>query len=85
MSALRAWSQAHAIRSLMFVSTTDHTRRTRRMLRRALGNQAIRFAVIGSRYSIFNPNRWWLSRDGVRIEIVESQKLLLDVLLHPLS
>jgi len=85
MPALQAWCQSHAIRSLMFVSTTDHTRRTRRMLRRALGHGAIRFAVIGSRYSDFDPNGWWLSRDSVRIEIVESQKVVLDVLLHPFS
>jgi len=85
MSALRVWCQSHAVSSLMFVSTTDHTRRTRRMLRRALGSGAIRFAVIGSKYSDFDPDGWWLSRDGVRIEIIESQKLLLDVLLHPFS
>jgi hypothetical protein len=85
MSVLQAWCGAHAVRSLMFVSTTDHTRRTRRMLRRALRNRAIRFAVIGSKYSDFRPNGWWRSRGGLRIEIVESQKLLLDVLLHPLS
>lgn len=85
MSALRTWCQSHAIRSLMFVSTTDHTRRTRRMLRRALRARAIRFAVIGSKYSTFDPNRWWLNRDSARTEVVEWQKLLLDVVLHPLS
>lgn len=85
MAALRGWCQAHAIHSLMFVSTRDHTRRTRRMLHRAMDNRAIRFAVIGSKYSDFNPDGWWSNRGGLRIEIVESQKLLLDVLLHPLS
>lgn len=85
MAALRDWCQSHAIHSLMFVSTKDHTRRTRRMLHRAMDNRSIRFAVIGSKYSDFNPDRWWSSRGGLRIEIVESQKLLLDVLLHPLS
>lgn len=85
MSTLGAWCQSHAIRSLMFVSATDHTRRTRRMLRRALGSRGIRVAVIGSKYDHFDPDAWWLSREGARTEIVESQKLLLDVLLHPLS
>jgi len=37
------------------------------------------------RYSIFDPDRWWETRDGVRSEIVELQKLVLEVVLHPLS
>ncbi|HTT06756.1 MAG TPA: hypothetical protein VMF64_15870 [Steroidobacteraceae bacterium] len=85
MSTLRVWCRAHAIRSLMFVSTTDHTRRTRRILQRALGNRGVRVAVIGSKYSDFQPGSWWLTREGVRTQIIESQKLLLDVLLHPFS
>jgi hypothetical protein len=85
ISALESWYQSHTIRSLIFVSTTDHTRRTRRMLRRALGAHPIPFAVIGSKYSGFDPNRWWRSVDGVRTEVVESQKLLLDIVLHPFS
>jgi hypothetical protein len=36
-------------------------------------------------YSIFDPDRWWETRDGVRTEIVELQKLVLDVVLHPMS
>jgi hypothetical protein len=32
--------------------------------------------------SSFDPDRWWESRDGVKTEIVELQKLLLDVVLH---
>lgn len=84
IAALRDWCQPHAIHSLMFVSTKDHTRRTRRILHRSM-SRAIRFAVIGSKYSDFKPDGWWSSRGGLRIEIVESQKLLLDVLMHPLS
>jgi hypothetical protein len=32
-----------------------------------------------------DPDRWWETRRGVRTEIVELQKLLLDVVLHPMS
>jgi hypothetical protein len=39
--------------------------------------------VQSTRYSTFDPDKWWKSRDGVRTEIVELQKLLLEVLLHP--
>jgi hypothetical protein len=38
-----------------------------------------------ARYSAFDPDRWWETHDGVRIEIEESEKLLLDMLRHPIS
>jgi hypothetical protein len=44
-----------------------------------------RVMVQPARYSPFDPDRWWETRDGVRTEIVELQKLMLDVVLHPLS
>jgi hypothetical protein len=44
-----------------------------------------RVLVRYSRYSEFNPDTWWSTRDGVRTEIIEFEKLLLDVLSHPLS
>jgi hypothetical protein len=44
-----------------------------------------RVMVQPARYSIFDPDRWWETRDGVRSEIVELQKLVLEVVLHPLS
>jgi hypothetical protein len=43
------------------------------------------FTVQAARYSSFDPDRWWETRKGVRTEIVELQKLLLDFVLHPLS
>jgi hypothetical protein len=39
--------------------------------------------VQAARYSNFDPDRWWESRGGVRTEIGELQKLLLDFMLHP--
>jgi hypothetical protein len=36
-----------------------------------------------SRYSEFDPDSWWLTRGGQRIQAVESEKLLLDLLRHP--
>jgi hypothetical protein len=44
-----------------------------------------RITVRPARYSNFDPNQWWETRGGVGTEIVELQKLLLDVLLHPMS
>jgi len=38
-----------------------------------------------SRYSEFDPERWWKTRNGFRIEIIEFEKLLLDYARHPIS
>jgi hypothetical protein len=44
-----------------------------------------RVTVQPARYSNFDPDRWWETRGGVRTEIIELQKLLRDVVLHPIS
>ena len=44
-----------------------------------------RITVQPARYSNFDPDRWWATRRGVAAEIVGLQKLLLDVVLHPMS
>jgi hypothetical protein len=38
-----------------------------------------------ARYSAFNPDQWWTTRDGIRSGIVELQKLILDLVRHPIS
>ena len=82
---LATWCSEHGYRVVIFVSTLDHSRRTARILARATRCGALQLSVHASRYSAFNPDAWWKSRTGVRTEIVESEKLLLDMLLHPLS
>jgi uncharacterized SAM-binding protein YcdF (DUF218 family) len=80
---LRKWCVAHSIHSVLFVSVADHSRRTRRVLSRALGKNGVRVAVRWARFSQFDPDTWWQTRSGQRVEIVESQKLLVDILRHP--
>jgi uncharacterized SAM-binding protein YcdF (DUF218 family) len=82
---LQRWCAANSIRSIVFVSTPDHSRRTRRVLDRALGKGGIAVTVRYSKYSEFDPDTWWSSREGQRTEAVELQKLLLDLLRHPFS
>lgn len=82
---LMPWCVEHQIRSIVFVATKDHSRRTRRVFDRAVRSNPVRVTVQAARYSGFDPDRWWESRYGVRTEIIELQKLLLDVVLHPLS
>ena len=84
-SALPGWCAEKGYQTIVLVSTTDHSRRTRRLMRRALHGQHIRVIVVYSPYSEFNPDQWWQTRHGTRIELEEMEKLLLDILRHPLS
>jgi hypothetical protein len=80
---LREWCVANSIHSILFVSVPDHSRRTRRVLDRYLAQHGIKVMVRYARVAEFDPNSWWRSRGGQRVELVEAQKLLLDVLRHP--
>jgi hypothetical protein len=82
---LPPWCDQHQFRSIVFVATRDHTRRLRRVLDRAMKGHPARVTVRPARYSDFDPDRWWETRGGVRTEIIELQKLVLDVVLHPVS
>lgn len=82
---LGTWCAERGYRRVVFVSTIDHSRRTARILARATRGRDLEVTVRGSRYSAFDPNAWWKSRTGVRTEIVESEKLLADILMHPFS
>jgi hypothetical protein len=81
---LPAWSASRGFHSVIVVSVPDHSRRVRRVLHRSTGGGAT-FSVRSTRHSSFDPAAWWRTREGVRIEIVELEKLLLDVVRHPIS
>lgn len=83
--ALPAWCDEHHFRYIVFVVTNDHSRRLRRALDRVMKGHPTRVTVQPARYTNFDPDRWWETRFGVRTVIVELQKLLLDVVLHPMS
>lgn len=80
---LQQWCVANSIHSVLFISVPDHSRRTRRVLDRALGRHGIKVMVRYARFAEFDPNSWWRSRSGQRVLLVESEKLLLDFLGHP--
>lgn len=82
---LAPWCDKQHLRSIVVVANRDHSRRLRRVLDRVMQGHPTRVTVKSSRYSSFDPDRWWKTRGGVRTEIIEIQKLLLDVMLHPLS
>src|SRR5712691_30481 len=82
---LPPWCEEHQLRSIVFVTARDHSRRVRRMLDRVMKGHPTRVMVRPARYSSFDPERWWETRGGIRTEMVELQKLLLDLVLHPMS
>ena len=82
---LPLWCDQHQFRSIVFVAARDHSRRLRRVLDRVMKGHPTRVTVRSSRYSNFDPDRWWETRSGVRTGIIELQKLVLDVVLHPVS
>ena len=82
---LPQWTDAQGLKSIVVVATRDHSRRLRRVLGRAMKGHPTQVAVKATRYSSFDPDQWWKTRTGVRTEIVELEKLLLDYLMHPLS
>src|SRR5215510_15726838 len=67
---LPRWCDQHQFRSIVFVTARDHSRRVRRMLDRVMKGHPTRFTVQPARYSRFDPDRWWETRDGVRTEII---------------
>jgi len=82
---LPQWADQRHLRSIVVVAGKDHSRRLRRVLERDLKGHSTYVAVRAARYSSFDPDRWWETRGGIRTEIIELQKLLLDVVQHPMS
>jgi hypothetical protein len=83
--ALAPWCDELQLRSIVFVAHMDHTRRLRRVLDRTMKGHATRVAVKPARYTPnFDPDRWWETRNSIRTELIELEKLLSDIMLHPM-
>ena len=82
---LPGWCDQHQFRAIVIVSSPDHSRRLRRVLHRSMKNHRTGVMVRPALHSTFDPERWWETRGGVRTGLIELQKLLLDVIRHPLS
>jgi hypothetical protein len=82
---LAPWCDQHEFRSIVFVAARDHSRRLRRVLDRVMEGHPTRVTVQPARYSNFDPDQWWKTREGIRTEIIEFEKLALEAVLHPIS
>ena len=54
-------------------------------MQRSMRGSSAQVLVRASRFSTFDPDSWWRTRTGIRTQIVEMEKLLLDFAAHPLS
>ena len=55
------WCDQQGFRSVVVVSTSDHSRRLRRVLHRSMKGHQTRVTVHSERYSVFDPDQWWES------------------------
>jgi hypothetical protein len=85
VKALPPWCDEHRLQSIVFVAHSDHTRRLRRVLDWIMKGHATHVMVKPARYTNFDPDGWWEKRGGIPTEIVELQKLLFEIVLHPIS
>lgn len=79
---LADWCDQHRYHSILVISDS---RLDRRVLHRVMKGHQTRIIMAGTRYSQFHPGRWWQTHGGIRTEIEESEKLLVDILRHPIS
>ena len=82
---LPQWCAQHGVRSLVVVTSWYHSRRLQRVLQRSMKDSETSVAIRIARYADFEPENWWQTREGARTGIVELQKLLWDLVRHPLS
>jgi hypothetical protein len=84
-NVLLDWLEQHRFRSVVLVTSPDHSRRVSRVLHRVLKGQSVTLIVRPSRYSKFDPENWWQTRENLKTGIIELQKLVIDFVLHPIS
>jgi hypothetical protein len=83
---LPGWLAEKKYKKIIFVVVADHSSRVRRILDRALKTEHTSSIIIVrySKFAQYKAEDWWRARGGIRTVIVEYQKLILDVLQHPI-
>ena len=82
---LPQWCDEQHYHSVVLVTSGDHSRRLSRIMRRSLRGHQTTVTIDSSPYADFNLDSWWETRAGVREGIFELQKLIFDVIRHPMS
>jgi uncharacterized SAM-binding protein YcdF (DUF218 family) len=61
---------------LIVISSKQHTRRAKLVMRRRLDDLGVQVIMRASRYDRANVNRWWSDRATLRFTLFETQRLL---------
>lgn len=61
---------------VIIVTSKQHTRRARLVMRRRLAGTATQVIVRWSRYDLADVDRWWANRSTLRFTLFETQRLL---------
>ncbi len=77
--ALAGFLREHPGVRVTVVTSSYHTRRARRVFRRALGAEASRIAFLGAPTEGFGPTDWWQCRDGFGTYMNELGKMAYDL------
>ena len=64
------------LRSVIIVTSKQHTRRARLVMRRRLDETGAQVIVRASRYDRSDVERWWANRSTLRFTVFETQRLL---------
>lgn len=83
--AVATWCATNGVKRLLVISAATHSRRIRRTLHRAFGNMPPQIVMRIPRHEAFDAADWWLNRTTLRSGIFEIQKLLYDLVQHPVS
>jgi uncharacterized SAM-binding protein YcdF (DUF218 family) len=70
------WASGRPIRSVLVVTSPEHTRRARLAFMKALENLQVRVVVRPSSLTEFRRDTWWRSRSTLRDGVLELQKLV---------
>ncbi len=73
---VRTASLANGWKTIIVVTSKQHTRRARLVISRRLAGTGIKLIVRPSRYDLSDAEHWWRNRATVRFTIFETQRLL---------
>jgi uncharacterized SAM-binding protein YcdF (DUF218 family) len=76
---LRPLLEPRGIRRAIIVTSSYHTRRTRRLFRRAFAGSGIDLRVYPVQRDVFNPDGWWTREQDTETLVIEYIKLAISV------
>ena len=73
---LRDLATRERLSSVIIITSKQHTRRARLVMRRRVGDTGTKVIMHYSRYDLSNTDQWWRQRATLRFTLFESQRLL---------